>query len=75
MNLLTTQQAADALNLDRRTILKYIERGLIQAHKFGRDWQIDAAEVERYRQERRKPGRPKAPKPDHSPPSNRPPSI
>lgn len=60
-DFLTTQQAADLLDLDRRTILKYIQRGLIQARKFGRDWQIDPAEVERYRQERRKPGRPKAP--------------
>lgn len=58
-NLLTTQQAADLLGLDRRTVLKYIERGLIQATKFGRDWQIDPAEVEHFQRERRKPGRPK----------------
>lgn len=58
MTLLTTQQAADALNFTRATILKYIQRGLIEAHKFGRDWQIDSAEVERYQKERRKPGRP-----------------
>jgi excisionase family DNA binding protein len=58
VSLLTTQQAADALGLHRRTILKYIQRGLIQAVKFGRDWQIDPVEVERYQQERRKPGRP-----------------
>lgn len=55
---LTTQQAADALNLDHRTILQYIRRGLIEATKFGRDWQIDPAEIERYQRKRRKPGRP-----------------
>lgn len=58
-NPLTTSEAADLLALDRRTILKYIERGLIQARKHGRDWQIDPDEVERYQRERRKPGRPK----------------
>jgi excisionase family DNA binding protein len=57
---LTTAEAADALDLDRRTVIAYIHRGLIQANKFGRDWQIDPAEVERYQKERRKPGRPKA---------------
>jgi len=59
MNFLTTQQTADALGLDRRTILKYIQRGLIEASKFGRDWQIDSTEIERYQAERRKPGRPR----------------
>jgi len=56
---LTSQQAAKALGLAHRTVLKYIERGKIKAHKFGRDWQIDAAEVERYRRERKPVGRPK----------------
>lgn len=62
--MLTTQQAAALLHVERIAILKWIERGHLKAHKFGRDWVIDET-PERLRQilKERKPGRPPKPQP------------
>lgn len=55
--MLTTQQAADLLRVERVTILKWIERGHIKATKFGRDWMIDQTPAElKAIKAQRKPG-------------------
>ncbi len=56
--MLTTTEAAAALNITRRRVQELIRLGTLKAEKFGRDWQIDAASVEAYRVSDRKPGRP-----------------
>lgn len=58
-NVVTVKQAAEELSLAQTTIRVYIEEGIIQATKFGRQWAIPEAEVERYKRDRRRVGRPK----------------
>jgi excisionase family DNA binding protein len=66
-NLLTTQQAAEALGISQKGVLKAIERGTLKAQKFGSErrgvYLIERADVERYDRER-KIGRPKKGKTD-----------
>jgi excisionase family DNA binding protein len=50
---MTTTEAAAALGIDPATVRQAIRTGRLAATRFGRDWQIDPAEVERYRQSRR----------------------
>lgn len=59
--LLTTQQAADALNLTTSAVQKAIARGRIEARQYGRDYLVRRAEVERYRLTHRRGGRPRRP--------------
>jgi excisionase family DNA binding protein len=59
---LTTSEAADALGLTVIGVIAAIKRGDIKAEKVGHErrgqWLIPAAEVERYKDERRPQGRP-----------------
>jgi excisionase family DNA binding protein len=58
--MLTTKQAAAILGFkSHRPVVALIRRGVLRAEKIGRDWIIEAAEVERYRVERRPAHRPK----------------
>lgn len=59
MTQLTTHEAAARLALSHESVRRYINRGLLKAEKRGRDWFIDAAEVERFKRERRTAGRPR----------------
>lgn len=43
--MLTTQQVAEILGVKRVTVVKWIKLGYLPAVKFGRDWQIDPADV------------------------------
>jgi predicted site-specific integrase-resolvase len=52
----TTKDAAEALQLQPRTVKRYCWLGLIRAKKVGRDWLITQREIERFARERRKPG-------------------
>jgi excisionase family DNA binding protein len=53
---LTTAQAATLLGIDKRSVSRLANLGVLRARKQGRDWQIEQSEVERYRRERRPPG-------------------
>jgi len=57
--MLTTSEAAPLLNVQPKTVTRYILRGLIHAEKHGRDYLITDAEIERFQQARRKPGKPR----------------
>ena len=48
---LTTEEAAATLGLTIKTIRKQVERGKLNAGRFGRQLAFDVAEVERYRRE------------------------
>jgi excisionase family DNA binding protein len=48
MSYLTTTQAAAALDITRRGVLKAIERGQLPAEKWGRDWRISRDDAEDY---------------------------
>lgn len=66
--LYTTAEAATVLGIQPKTVTRYILRGLIQAEKHGRDYQIEDEELERFRRVRRKPGKPRTKKgPTESP--------
>jgi excisionase family DNA binding protein len=56
--MLTTKEVADRLGLAPRSVVQLIRRKLIAAEKRGRDWFINAAEVERYAKERKPAHRP-----------------
>lgn len=56
---MTTSEAADRLGIKARSVAILIKRGLIAATKHGRDYWIDAEEVERYAAERQPQHRPK----------------
>jgi excisionase family DNA binding protein len=58
--MLTTAEAAALLSVSRPRVLALIHLGTIKAEKHGRDWQVDPASVEAYKNSPRKPGaRPK----------------
>jgi excisionase family DNA binding protein len=57
---MTTKEAAALLNITARSVARLIGLGLVTATKRGRDWWIEASEVERYKAERRPVGKPKA---------------
>lgn len=52
----TAQEAADALQCSRPAITQAIREGKLTATRFGNAWQITAADLERYRRQRRPPG-------------------
>jgi excisionase family DNA binding protein len=54
--MLTTAEVAAALQVTRRRVLELIRLGTLKAEKFGRDWQVDSASVEAYKNSPRKPG-------------------
>ena len=58
---MTIAEAAIALNLTPAWVWQLIKRSTIAGtcNAYARRWEIEPAEVERYRQERRTPGRPK----------------
>ncbi len=55
--MLTTAEAAADLQVSRRRVLELIKLGTLHAEKFGRDWQVDQASVEAYKNSPRKAGR------------------
>ena len=55
----TTVEASTVLGVQPKTVTRYIERGLLQAQKKGRDYLIEEDELERFRHERRGRGRPR----------------
>lgn len=57
--MLTTTAASRILGVQPQTVTRYIERGLIVAKKYGRDYLIASEELERFKRERRKPGKPR----------------
>lgn len=57
--MLTTRDAAERLGITARAVVLLIQRGQLKAQKFGRDYAIEPAEVERYLRERRPAHRPK----------------
>lgn len=63
--LLTLVKAAASLSVTPDALRLAISRGKLKADKYGRDWLVEDAEVERYRKENAgKQGRPRKPKPD-----------
>lgn len=62
--MLTTKDAAARLGITARAVALLIQRGIIKAEKFGRDYAIEPAEVERYMKERRAAHRPRKDKTD-----------
>lgn len=63
MHDLTTAEAAAILKVSRRRINELIRLGTLQATKPGRDWEIEPASVEAYKDSPRKAG----PKRKHPP--------
>jgi excisionase family DNA binding protein len=57
--MLTTKEAGAILGLTARSVARLIGNKQITAQRFGRDWMIEAAEVERYKRERKSVGRPR----------------
>jgi excisionase family DNA binding protein len=50
LDLVTPTQAAKLLGLiGRQSIMKAIERGRLEAHRFGRAWLIERSALEKYR--------------------------
>jgi excisionase family DNA binding protein len=45
MNLLTTIQAAQKLNVSERRVRQLINEGKLKAHKLGRDYAIEETEL------------------------------
>lgn len=58
METLTTTQAAALLNIQPRSVVQLIRRGLLTAEKRGRDYFITRDELERYQRARRPAHRP-----------------
>lgn len=57
--MLTTKDAANRLGITARAVALLIQRKVLKAEKFGRDYMIEPSEVERYQHERRPAHRPK----------------
>lgn len=55
--MLTTAEAAAALQVSRRRVTELIRLGTIKAVRFGRDWQVDETSVDAYKTSPRKAGR------------------
>jgi excisionase family DNA binding protein len=62
MAMLNTSQAAAKLKVSARRVLALIKAGSLKAERFGRDWALDAGEVDRFSKIKRRPG-PKPSKP------------
>ena len=54
--MLTTAEAAAALGVTRRQVLKLIKEEKLKATRFGVAWQVEEVSVMKYQQERRKAG-------------------
>lgn len=52
---MTLKEAAAVLGLTPDTLRQQIKNGALRARKFGRDWMVDPAEVDRYAKENRRP--------------------
>lgn len=46
---MTTEQAAEYLNVSKRTIFRLIDRGTIKAEKFGPVYMIKKADLDEYK--------------------------
>ena len=62
MALVTLARAAERLGISPATLRTQVHRGKLDAEKYGRDWLVDEAEVERYRVDSRKDPRPQHPR-------------
>ena len=58
MPTLTTTEAAQRLGITPRAVSLLLRRGVVSGEKRGRDWLVEAVEVERYRVTRKPVGRP-----------------
>lgn len=47
-NWLTVEEAAQYLKLGRSTVYRLAQEGKLPAHKFGRQWRFDAAELDEW---------------------------
>jgi len=56
---ISTTQAATRLGITERAVRKLVDSGTLPAHKIGREWFIDPADLERATVKNRRPGRPK----------------
>lgn len=54
---ITTQQAAEIMQIERHTVAEYCRRGTITCMKFGRDWMVARQEAEEFKRTQR--GRPR----------------
>lgn len=54
--MLTTAEAAAALGVTRRQVLKLIQQEKIKATRFGIAWQVDEKSIKDYQQIEHKPG-------------------
>ena len=61
MPLLTVQECAARINVHEDTIRKAIRRGDLRAVKFGRQWAVDEADLERFIKNPPRMGRPPKP--------------
>jgi excisionase family DNA binding protein len=52
---LTLREAAARLGLSPKTLRTQASIGHLKARKLGRDWIVDAAEVDRYAREQKRP--------------------
>jgi len=59
MNLITTELAARKLDVSVRRVRAMIAAGLLKGTKLGRDWVVEAKEVERLKRRHRPAGRPR----------------
>ena len=46
--MLTTEQVLDILRISRRTLYRYIEKGVLRTYKFGRDLRFKKADVKAF---------------------------
>jgi len=56
-DILTTKQAAEILGIEPFSVSRAINRGKLNADKFGIQWMITRTEVERYHREIQRPKR------------------
>lgn len=56
---LTTQDAAARLGITPGLVAKYIRQGRLRATRFGRDWKIEAEDLEQFAATERPKGWPK----------------
>jgi excisionase family DNA binding protein len=58
-DLITTSEAADMIGCIPRRVRQLIAEGRLAGRRMGRDWLVQRASVEAYRDSPRQPGRPK----------------
>lgn len=64
---MTTAEAAAILQVSRRRVNELIKLGTLLATKPGRDWEVDPASVEAYKNSSRSPGPKRKKTPDITP--------